>query len=173
MPADPGAQDHRRLHAAAEPDAVGAALAALRARGERVTAPRRAVLEALAHHAEHLTADEVAALLEDTDVHRATVYRTLELLAATGVVSHRHVPGGAARYHLAATGAGREHLHGHCLRCGEVVVLPPDPLDGVGPRVLEGAGFRLDARQSTLVGLCARCAGSSIAPATDADAARP
>ncbi|KAA9129952.1 transcriptional repressor [Microbacterium caowuchunii] len=158
MSADAGGARHERLHATGGSDAVRAAVAALRQRGQRVTTPRRVVLEVLAGHPDHLTADEVAGLIEGGEVHRATVYRTLEMLAAAGVVSQRQTPGGAARYHLAATGQGREHLHGYCRRCGDVVVLPSDALTEVVPRVRAATGFRLDVAQSTLVGLCARCA---------------
>ncbi|MET0811664.1 MAG: transcriptional repressor [Microbacterium sp.] len=152
------AHDHEHLHAEASDAAVAAAVEALRARGERVTAPRRAVLAVLAAHAEHLSADEVAALVDGDDVHRATVYRTLEMLTDAGVVSHRHVAGDAARYHLAATGAGSEHLHGHCRECGRVVVLPPDAFDHAVEVLRRDAGFALEVRQSSFVGLCAACA---------------
>lgn len=150
--------DHEQLHAQTGADAVDGALDRLRRRGERVTAPRRAVLEVLAGRSDHLTADEVSALLEGSDVHRATVYRTLDVLSAAGVVSHRHLAGEAARYHLAATAEGAEHLHGHCLGCGTVVVLPADALDAAGTRLREVSGFRLDIPQSTLSGLCEACA---------------
>ncbi len=123
-----------------------------------MTAPRRAVLEALAGRSDHLTADEVSLLLERADVHRATVYRTLDMLSAAGVVSHRHTAGGATRYHLAAAPEGGEHLHGHCRECGTVAVLPADALAGTAARLREAAGFRLEPEQSTLVGLCAECA---------------
>lgn len=150
--------DHERLHARAAADAVSAAVARLRERGERVTAPRRAVLEVLAGRSDHLTADEVSMLLEGTDAHRATVYRTLDVLSAAGVVSHRHTAGGATRYHLAAAAEGAEHLHGHCRGCGTVVVLPADALASAAVQLREAGGFRLEAEQSTLVGLCADCA---------------
>jgi Fur family ferric uptake transcriptional regulator len=158
MAAPADRHDHEQLHARAASDAVNAAIARLRQQGERVTAPRRAVLEVLAGRSDHLTADEVSALLEGNDVHRATVYRTLDVLSATGVVSHRHAAGGATRYHLAATVQGAEHLHGHCLGCGTVVVLPADALDAAAVRLQERSGFRLDIHQSTLTGLCEACA---------------
>jgi len=52
----------------------------LRARGERMTQPRRVVLAVLADHADHLSAEQVVTAVEERDpsVHRSTVYRTLE-----------------------------------------------------------------------------------------------
>jgi len=147
-----GAHLHDHVHASGDPDAV----ATLRSRGMRLTAPRRAVLDALTGRAEYLTADEVALLVDADDVHRATVYRTLELFAAAGIVSLRQIPGGAARYHL-SVGGEREHLHGHCRGCGTVVVLPADALDTALTRIADTAGFELDPAQTTLVGRCADC----------------
>lgn len=153
-------RDHAHLHTATAEESVQAAVAALRARGERVTAPRRAVLEVLAGRSDHLTADEVAALLEGSDVHRATVYRTLDLLVDAGVVSHRHVAGGAARYHLATSPDGSAHLHGHCRSCGRVVVLRADAFDDVARALQRNDGFVLDVQQSAFAGVCAQCAES-------------
>src|SRR5688500_7914635 len=65
----------------------------VRSRGGRVTAPRRAVIGALlAGQGEHLTAEDVAARVQDDhpEVHLSTVYRTLEALEELGVASHVH-----------------------------------------------------------------------------------
>ena len=161
MPTATARHDHDDLHARAAGDAARAAVATLRDRGARVTAPRRAVIEALAGRADLLTADEVAALLDADDVHRATVYRTLDMFAEAGVVAHRHGAGGATRYHLAATAQGAEHRHGHCATCGAIVVLPADALDGAVERLREQTGFRLEVDRSTLVGLCRECADAA------------
>lgn len=160
------AHAHERLHRASSDAAIDAAIGMLRARGERVTTARRAVLEVLAGTSDHLSADRVAALLEPTHpgVHRATVYRTLDVLADLGIVSHRHAGAEATVYHFAATTDGHEHLHAHCRECGTVIVIAVDALDAASARIARDTGFRLDASQSTLVGVCAECA----APATGA-----
>ncbi|HWM15021.1 MAG TPA: Fur family transcriptional regulator [Microbacterium sp.] len=153
---------HERLHRGSPDAAADAAIAALRDHGERVTGARRAVLETLARTHEHVTADQVVAMLESSrpDVHRATVYRTLDLLTELGVVSHLHASGGATVYHLAASPVGHEHLHAHCRLCGKVVVIAADALAAASDHVAEGTGFRIEPAQSTLVGVCAECAAS-------------
>lgn len=80
-----------------------AALARLRACGERVTPGRRAVLDVLSREPGHIDADAVATLVDDVEpgIHRATIYRSLQALVDVGVVTHTHVPGGATIYHLA------------------------------------------------------------------------
>jgi Fur family ferric uptake transcriptional regulator len=131
------------------------ALAVLRRSGERVTEPRRAVLWALARLPDHPTAEQVVAAVEATpsEVHRATVYRTLETLTGLGIVTHVHVGHGATAYHL----NDRAHLHAQCQGCGSVVDVPDDVLDEVSARLQEVAGFHLDPAHVALSGRCAQC----------------
>lgn len=136
------------------------ALDRLRLNGERVTKPRRAVLEVLVSQSRHVTADEVADSLA-ASVHRATVYRTLDLLVTTGVVTHRDQPGAATRYHVAAMGGEHGHLHGHCDSCGKIVPLPIDMFDDVAARILAGGQFTLDTHRSTFAGRCRTCSDRS------------
>ena len=65
----------------------------LRDRGERMTAPRRAVLTVLHHADGHLTVEEVADLVTHIDpaVHLASVYRSLDTFARLGVDPPRGV----------------------------------------------------------------------------------
>ncbi|WP_404433854.1 transcriptional repressor [Microbacterium lacus] len=153
---------HAHLHHSSPDAAVEVALDALRARGERVTTARRAVLDVLARTHEHLSADQVVADLEKVapDVHRATVYRTLEMLADLGVLSHLHSTGGATVYHFASSPEGHEHLHAQCRVCGAIIVIPADALAEASVRVSRATGFAIDGPQSTLMGVCAECIAS-------------
>lgn len=141
----------------------------LRARGERMTQPRQAVIEVLARQSGHLTADEVVALLdaERADVHLATVYRALEALSRVGVVQHVHVPNGATKYHLTqpvggatAPGLEAEHAHAQCQVCERVIDLPASLLDAAAAELWAAHGFRLDAGHVALSGVCAACAAA-------------
>lgn len=134
-------------------DLVAEAVEELRRQGERATAARRAVLEALAEHHRHLSADEVAERLSDHGVHRTTAYRALERFAELGIVAVRQLAGEAASYHLATS----SHLHGHCRSCQAVIALPPESFATAAQALEEAAGFQLDLHQSTLTGLCLTC----------------
>ncbi len=135
----------------------------LRERGERLSAPRRAVLEALAADPgtgdapAHLSAEQVLARVADAapQVHRASVYRALEALSGSGLVRHVHMGHGATAYHL-AQGTG-DHLHARCRECGRVVDLPSDLLDDVAARLDAVLEFDLDAAHVALSGTCATC----------------
>ena len=132
------------------------AAALLRARGDRMTGPRRAVLTVLALRQSHLAPDQVVAAVADLDagVHRASVYRALEALGELGVVQHMHLGHGTTAYHLAAE---HRHLHAACGRCGAVVDLPGDLLDDVAARLDDAQGFALDPAHVALSGTCLRC----------------
>jgi Fur family ferric uptake transcriptional regulator len=138
-------------------DAVEAAVSALRQRGARVTAPRRALLEALAAAPAHPSADDLVRKLAevDADVHRATVYRTLEFLVRAGVVAHVHLPHGATAYHLIGDDH-RSHAHLVCRGCGQLVDVP-ELLDDLATSLRERIGFELDVDHVALTGWCRRC----------------
>jgi len=131
------------------------ALATLRRNGERVTEPRRAVLVALASSGDHPTAEQVVAAVEagPSEVHRATVYRTLETLSGLGIVTHVHVGHGGTAYHL----DDDTHLHAQRQRCGAVVDVPDDLLNDVSARLHDVAGFHLDPAHVALSGRCSGC----------------
>ena len=136
---------------------LDAALTALREHGERVTEPRRSVLAALVDLPDHPTAEQVVTAVEQSpaDVHRATVYRTLETLVALGIVTHVHVGHGGTAYHLAE----QSHLHAQCHHCGSVVDVPADALDQVRAVLRDVAGFELEPSHVALSGRCADCRG--------------
>ncbi|MEJ7635058.1 Fur family transcriptional regulator [Aeromicrobium sp.] len=147
-------------HGAAE------AVAALRAKGERVTSPRRAVIEVLGGTMEHLTADEIAVRASQTapGVHRTTVYRALTTLGELGLVSHTHVSGSATIYHLAAPGhdhPGADHAHVQCTTCNRIIDIKESALAPLGRTLLEDIGFRIDVHHAAFVGTCSECLEST------------
>lgn len=129
----------------------------LRARGVRLTAPRRAVIAALVADEDHVTADVLAARVAAAtpDVHLSTVYRTLDALEQLGVVTHVHLGHGRAVYHL----TDRLHHHAVCEACGVVVHLTDDVLADVQRRLRAEADFEVDPHHFALVGRCAACRG--------------
>lgn len=138
-------------------DFVNQVATSLRAKGERMTAPRRAVLVALATNRGHLTMEEVVAEVAQfaPQVHRTSVYRALLALSDLGVVQHLHLGHGATTYHLVDADGG--HLHAQCRDCGRIVDLPGDLLTEVALRMGALAGFELDATHVALSGRCQDC----------------
>jgi Fur family ferric uptake transcriptional regulator len=135
--------------AAADLDAV---VAALRARGGRLTAQRRALLEALFAADGPASAEHLARGLE---LDPATAYRTLEHLQDLGVARHVHIGHGPGLYAL-ATGAEREYLA--CERCDAVTIVEAATLDGVRAAVRAASGYEARFDHFPIVGLCPSCA---------------
>ena len=130
-------------------------LALLRARGGRVTSPRRLLLAALFGSDAHRSAEDLAAEVQASapDVHLSTIYRNLEELERLGVVVHSHFGHGPATYHL-ATGA---HAHFLCEECGATFEAPLDALAPLAAAAEEALGFEIDPFHFAIPGRCARC----------------
>ena len=141
-----------------------AALEALRDRGERVTRVRQAVIQVLDSTAEHLDADQVAgrAAALAPGVHRASVYRALATLGDLGLVTHTHIGGSAAVYHLSvdvpeSVSEAQSHAHLQCSACHRVIDIPIAVLDPLAAQVDRDLGFRLEPQHTALLGICADC----------------
>ncbi|MFF9114817.1 Fur family transcriptional regulator [Streptomyces massasporeus] len=130
--------------------------ASLMRHGLRCTPGRLRILALLHASGLHLSTAEARTGLarRGKAVHTTTVYRTLETLAAVGLV--HAVPGpGPTRYGI----TGEPHHHIVCGLCGHVAALAREHLTEAAGRVEELTGLRPDASGSLLVyGRCWRCA---------------
>jgi len=127
----------------------------LHARGQRVTPQRLVILRSLREHGGHVTAEEICRSIRDdlpgTSV--PTVYATLDLLVELGLTRKLDVGVGYALYDARTD----PHQHTVCRRCGRVDDLEYK-LDREGlTRATEAAGFRADAAELVVAGLCADC----------------
>jgi len=103
----------------------------LKKRNQRMTAQRDIVLKSFIEaETDHLSADEAyqKVMEKNCRISKATVYRTVELLAGLGLLRRIVFRDGIIRYELVKKG---EHHHHHvvCNRCGSVVEFPLDNLD--------------------------------------------
>lgn len=128
------------------------AAAALRRHGGRLSASRRAVLEALFAADAPISAEDIAGsgALQPT-----SVYRTLESLEQIGIVRHIHLGHGPGLYALTG-GDEREYLT--CERCHRITAVDADALDGVRAAIERDFGYRARFTHFPIVGTCAACA---------------
>ena len=134
----------------------------LRSDGGRITTVRRAVVTALVEADDHhVTAEALATSVQarHPDVHRSTIYRTLDSLADVGVVDHVHLGHGGAVYHLTEDA----HQHLVCTDCGTVVQVPGELFHDLAEQVCDAYGFEIDPRHFAMLGRCAHCAGHAAA----------
>jgi Fur family transcriptional regulator, ferric uptake regulator len=124
--------------------------------GIRATAQRVSVLEALSAEPNDATAQEIHEALRagGERIGLATVYRTLALLSAQGVVDAlMHRPGEVC-YRLCGDG---HHHHLVCSGCHHVVELGECELDTWLDRLGEAHGFTVTGHAVEATGICADC----------------
>ena len=91
---------------------------------QRMTVPRRLILDVLYSTTRHLSAEEVyfEVVNQYPQIGLATVYRNLEFLVQQGLVSRFDFGDRRSRYELIEKQRGAEHHH-HlvCTRCGKII----------------------------------------------------
>lgn len=140
-----------------EVDTVDDVLELVRAGGGRATNARRILVQALFDHSGHLSAEELALVVqaESPEVNVSTVYRNLDELERLGVVTHTHQGHGAATYHLAA----RRHGHLVCEECGVTAEVPVSLFESMSEEALRLFGFSVNPGHSAVMGRCRMCRG--------------
>ena len=136
---------------------LDAALQTLRKHGLKLSAARRAVLEALYVADGPLSAEQIAdgvgGRVPRSDI--ASVYRNLECFERMGLVRHVHLAHSPSLYAIATVGE-REYLT--CERCGEFVAVRPEELWEVRRVIAARFGYRARFSHFPIVGLCGACA---------------
>lgn len=133
-------------------------------RGQYKTRQRDEILAALKDLGSgHVTAGDVYAHLcaAGSQIGRTTVYRQLERLVDEGAVE-KYV--GEGRHSACFEYIGRDAhttsgtcYHLRCERCGRLIHLSCDALEGICNHLLAEHGFVLDAKRTVFYGICEAC----------------
>ena len=127
-----------------------------------VTHQRLAVAEAIFCSGEHLSAADITGRVGA--VGTATVYRTLELLVESGLVTEHDFGEGFKRYEpgpAGGEGGGAPHEHCICSSCGAVMEFSNDRLERMIALLAEEVEFRPHRHRLEVYGLCRRCQQSN------------
>jgi Fur family ferric uptake transcriptional regulator len=126
--------------------------------GYRSSAPRAAVVDALAELGCSSTARDIALRVQGGggSVGLASIYRTLELLEEMRLVQRLDMGEGSARYEPAHPG-GEHHHHIVCERCGNVAVFEDPALERAIERLAQRVDYAVDGHDVTLRGECPDC----------------
>lgn len=129
--------------------------------GYRLTAPRAAIVEAMLTHTRPFTAEQLVAEIRAGEpgrsgapVGRATVYRTLEILAAINVLTRLIQPDGHPAYILDALGH-RHHLV--CSGCGTAIAFTRCPVDDLVRTLTRDTDFQIHDHLLEVFGVCPTC----------------
>jgi Fur family ferric uptake transcriptional regulator len=120
--------------------------------GYRMTSPRRRIVQSVLRRDRPFTAEQLVA--EIPQIGRATIYRTLEILASIDVLSRLLQPGGHPAY-IVGTPGHRHHLV--CSECGTVVSFTRCPFDEVIRELGRDTDFAIHGHHLEVFGVCPDC----------------
>ncbi len=123
-----------------------------------MTQQRLRIVERVYATHEHFSAETLFAWLRDEDgvaVSRATVYRTLELLASGGFVESLDAGRGEMLYEHCLGHTHHDHLV--CTDCGKIVEFREPRIEKLQAAVASKNGFTMTGHLLRLSGLCSRC----------------
>ena len=131
--------------------------------GYRLTEARRSLAGLIATRDGHFTAGELVAeaRAKRLGVGRATVFRTLEVLAELGAVERLDLPSGEHAYVVCQRA---HHHHVVCSRCGRTSEIDDAGLRVVVSEIARRTGYRVDDHRLELFGLCPACLASQPGP---------
>jgi Fur family ferric uptake transcriptional regulator len=131
-------------------------IAALEGAGFRLTAPRRAVAHLVADQPGHFTS---ASLVEGArarrlGVGRATIFRTIDVLAEVGMIERIDLPSGEHAY-LACEPT--HHHHVICSSCGRSRDIDDAGLRAVVRDIARRTGYTVEDHRLEVYGRCPAC----------------
>ncbi len=142
----------------------GRLVAALMARGVRITAQRRVILGVIETARRHLDAAQILRRAKRTraDLDRVTVYRTLSLLKRHGLVDELDLMHVKGEGHYYEQRPDRDHVHITCLRCASVVEFESNLLERIKAQVKSDCNFHVLITRLEIGGYCSRCRSSRV-----------
>lgn len=129
----------------------------LRDHGYRLTSPRWLVWSVLRSAGGHLTADEIAKLVNDADptVNISSIYRALTLFEDLDLVRESHLGiDGSARWEIAHPD---DHFHMVCRMCGSVNHHEGGLVDQIRSHLVDHHSFAADNVDLVVTGVCENC----------------
>lgn len=135
-------------------------LSALKTRGVRLTAQRRALIETIQSATKHLDAADLLALARERDprINRATVYRTIDLLKRLGMIDELDLMHMEGEKHYFEVKTRRDHLHLACFGCGEIREFTTSTFDRLKAEIGLKNEFEVQVIRLEVGGLCKHCA---------------
>jgi Fur family transcriptional regulator, ferric uptake regulator len=134
----------------------------LAAKGIRLTAQRRALVEAIQEANRHLDADSLLELARKRQpkIDRATVYRTIELLKKLRLVDELDLMHLEGEKHYYEVKTKRDHIHLACFSCGRIEEFINPIFERLKAQIIQETGFRIKVTRLEVGGACRTCAAA-------------
>ena len=123
----------------------------------KMTPQRRRILEVFLGEEGHVTSEELYQKVksECDSIGQATVYRTLKLLADSGLAKAVEFGDGAMRYEILYGQSHHDHLI--CEACGENIEVLDDEIERLQEDLARRHGYVLTSHRMYLFGVCGKC----------------
>ena len=120
----------------------------------RVTPERFEVMDAALDFDGHFGADDLYIIMKNSNssISRATVYKTLELLAQCELLSKRHFGENLTRYESSFKRQTHDHLI--CVDCGRIVEFTDKQMKEIPQKISDELGFDLESFSFNIFGRC-------------------
>ena len=122
------------------------------------TEQRRVVLEVFLNSSEdHYSSEELymAVSRRDPGISQATVYRTVKLLADSGIAEPLDFGDGVTRYECKHDRHHHDHLI--CSNCGRQIEVLDEKIEELQEKLAARNGFTLARHKMILYGICKKC----------------
>ena len=137
---------------------LDAVLDCVRSQGERITIPRRLVIEALCSTTAHLSIHDFQVLLQQRDpdlsLSDTTIYRVLQWLKDLEIVSQTDM-GQAGIVYALITQPSHHHLI--CLNCGAIITVEDSIFTPLREQLQREYGFEARIDHMAIYGQCEQC----------------
>jgi Fur family ferric uptake transcriptional regulator len=132
--------------------------------GYRLTQPRATIVDAVLRYTRPFSAEQLVSDIAASSpgtIGRATVYRTLEILASVDVLSRLIQEDGHPVYICDVPGH-RHHLV--CSGCGTAVAFTACPIEDLVPTLARDTAFQIHDHMLEVFGTCPRCQVEATSP---------
>jgi Fur family transcriptional regulator, ferric uptake regulator len=137
---------------------LDAVLDCVRSQGERITIPRRLVIEALCSTTNHLSINDLQTILHQRDpdlsLSDTTIYRVLQWLKELEIVSQTDM-GQAGIVYALITQPSHHHLI--CLNCGAIITVEDAIFAPLREQLQRQYGFEARIDHMAIYGHCSQC----------------
>ena len=132
---------------------------ALSSRGIRLTRQRRVILQVMESARRHLDVSGILRRAQriDSQVHRVTVYRTVDLLKRHGLIDELDLLHLRGEGHFYESHGPRDHIHIACLRCGKVREFESRLFEQLKKQIENDCNIKITVTRTEIGGYCAEC----------------
>ena len=129
-----------------------------------MTAQRRLLIGIIQNSPKHLDAATLLKIAKqrDSEIDRATVYRTIGLLKNLGLIDELDLMHLEGEKHYYEAKTNRDHCHMACFQCGAIMEYASSVFERLKQDIAKQSGFEIKVVRLEVGGLCERCRKAAI-----------